>query len=586
MSRWIPAALAAAVAALLAVPAVRHWREQPPPPPPRPEPLTAAFTPPDGIDIGAGYDYPFGLALAPDGRRLAYPAAKAGVAALWLHDLRTGDTRALPGTDGAAAPFWAADGSRIGYFAGGRLKTIDLSGDTIVDLGDAPAPRGGAFNAAGDLVFAPSAAGLVRRKADGTTVPFTTLNPAAGETAHGWPAFLADGRHVAFLVSAPDRSRAGIWVAPLDDPGSRRFLFSTDTQAIVAGHEVLFLADQALRAQQIGPDSLTLVGRAATVARSAGRGPLGQLFATAAADVAIAGAPRSPLRELRWVSRGGDVIGRAGEPVDAWDLRLAPDGRRMVVTEVDRQLRTLDVFIRTGSQPVGTRVSLSTDVDESGVWSPDGLRVAWASGRHTVMLRGAGAVLPEQTIASFDGAVQVWDWSADGRSLLIGRSGAGSGDDLWIQPPLEGSTATPYATIPFNQSFGVFSPDGRWIAYASDESGTFDIYVDSYPKPGSRIRVTTAGGTEPRWHHDGSSLYFRRGSEIHVVSLKRAAPTLEVASMDRLFDAGATIRSYDVTPDGQRFLVNLPADGTGRSTLALVTNWRFVGTTHTEIPKR
>jgi hypothetical protein len=472
------------------------------------------------------------------------------------------------------APFWAADGSRVGYFAGGRLKTIDLPGESIADLAEAPAPRGGALNSAGDLVFAPSAGGLMRRKADGTVAAFTTLDTAAGETAHGWPAFLADGRHVVFLVSAPDRSRAGIWLAPLDDPGSRRFLFSTDTQAIVSGHEVLFVGDRALRAQQLGPDSLTLVGRAATVARSAGRGPLGQLFATAAGDVAIAGGPQSPLRELRWVSRAGDVMGRAGEPVDAWDLRIAPDGRRIVITEVDRQLRTLDVFVRVGSQPVGTRLSLSTDVDESGVWSPDGLRIAWAKGRHTVMIRGAGAVLPEQTIVSFDGTVQVWDWSRDGRSLLIGRSGAGSGEDLWIQPPLEGSTATAYATIPFNQSFGVFSPDGRWIAYASDESGKFDIYVDSYPKPGSRIRVTTAGGIEPRWHRDGGSLYFRRGSEIHAVSLTRAGATLEVSSIDRLFDAGAPIRSYDITPDGQRFLVNVPAEARAETSATIVVGWR------------
>jgi Tol biopolymer transport system component len=183
-------------------------------------------------------------------------------------------------------------------------------------------------------------------------------------------------------------------------------------------------------------------------------------------------------------------------------------------------------------------------------------------------------VLPEQTIVSFDGTVQVWDWSRDGRSLLIGRRGAGSGEDLWIQPPLEGSTATAYATIPFNQSFGVFSPDGRWIAYASDESGKFDIYVDSYPKPGSRIRVTTAGGIEPRWHRDSGSLYFRRGSEIHAVSLARAGATLEVSSIDRLFDAGAPIRSYDITPDGQRFLVNVPAEARAETSATIVVGWR------------
>ena len=130
------------------------------------------------------------------------------------------------------------------------------------------------------------------------------------------------------------------------------------------------------------------------------------------------------------------------------------------------------------------------------------------------MIRGAGAVLPEQTIASFDPPLQVWDWSRDGRSLLIGRTHADTRDDLWIQPPTEGAAAQPYVTAAFNQTFGVFSPDGRSVAYASDESGKFDIYIDSYPKPGSRLRVTTAGGTEPRWHRDGTELYFRRGREL------------------------------------------------------------------------
>ena len=153
----------------------------------------------------------------------------------------------------------------------------------------------------------------------------------------------------------------------------------------------------------------------------AGRGPLGQIFATATEDVLIYGAPGSALRELRWLTREGKPAGSTSEPIDAWDLRIAPDGTRFVVTEIDRQLRTLDVFIRTGSQPAPARLSLSTDVDESGVWSPDGLRIAWASQRRKVMLRGAGAVLPEQTIATFDTPVQVWDWSRDARSLLIGR---------------------------------------------------------------------------------------------------------------------------------------------------------------------
>lgn len=575
MTRRILTAATALVAVLLAVPAIRHWREQPPPPPSPPQPLKTAWIPPEGVEVGAGGDYPFGLALAADGRRLVYPAAKAGVVTLWLHDLRTGEARALPGSDGAAAPFWSPDGSRVGFFASGRLRAIDLAGGSVSDLADAPSPRGGAWNAAGDLLYTPAANGaLVKRSADGAVTAFTTLDTLHGESSHSWPAFLPDGQHVVFLVTASDRSRGGIWIASIAEPASRRRLMAADTQAVVADHTLLFLNDLALMAQPIDPQTWELAGRAALAGLHAGRGPRGQIFATAAADVVIFGAPGTMLRELRWVARSGDTLGRASEPVDAWDVRIAPDGRRVAVTEIDPQLRTLDVFIRAGSQPVPTRLSLSTDVDESGVWSPDGLRIAWAGRRRSVMIRGAGAVLPEQTIATLEPPVQVWDWSRDGKTLLIGRTHPETRDDLWLQPPVEDAPAQPYVTAAFNQAYAVFSPDGRWVAYASDESGKFDIYVDSYPEPRSRVRVTTAGGTEPRWNRDGSELYFRRGSEIHAVALMPAGGALEVGAMERLFDAGAAIRSYDATHDGLRFLVNVPASSAAQRSVTIITNWQ------------
>ena len=569
-----PAAVAALVAVLLAVPAIRHWRERPPEPPPPPQPLRAAWVPPDGVELGAGSDYVFGLALAADGRRLVYPAAKAGVVALWLHDLRSGEARVLPGTEQAAAPFWSADATRVGFFAGGQLRMLDLSSGAVSSLADAPSPRGGAWNAAGDIVFAgASQSGLTRRNVDGSIVPLTTLDTAAGESAHTWPAFLPDGRHVVFLVFAGDRTRAGIWIASLDNPAARKRLAAAESQPLVANDMLLYLTDQVLVAHALDVESQALSGRSTPVGLSVGRGPLGQTFASGSTDVLIVGAPATPLRELRWVSRDGQTIGRASEPVDAWDLRLAPDGRRIAVTEVDPQLRTLDVFIHSGSQPVGLRLSLSTDADESGVWSPDGLRIAWVSRRRSLMIRGAGAVLPEQTIATFDSPIQVWDWSRDGRSLLIGRTNVQTRDDLWIQPPREGEAAQPYVTTAFNQAYGAISPDGRWAAYASDESGKFDIYVDAFPKPGSRVRVTTAGGTEPRWGRGASELYFRRGTEIHLASLRPAGNTLEVSGLNRLFDAGAPVRSYDVSPDG-RFLLNLPADTQTHSSVTLVHHWR------------
>jgi eukaryotic-like serine/threonine-protein kinase len=586
MSRVITAA-AIIIAMILAVPAIRHWRERPPAPVPPAQPLRSTWIAPGGLDAGAGADYSFGLSIAADGRQLVYPAVKAGVASLWLHDLSSGATRELPGTTGAAMPFWSPDMQRIGFFAAGKLRVLELSSGTTSDLVDASAGRGGAWNRDGVIVFAPSANGaLMRRDASGSIAPLTRLEN--GDIAHTWPSFF-DAGHVVYLVTSSQSSRPGIWITPLDDAAKAKRLFSSDTQAIIPAQDpgprtqdrvVLYLRDLALVAQRLDPTSFELTGRSEVVGINAGRGPIGQLFATAAEDVLIYGAPGTTLRELRWVARDGTSAGSTSEPIDAWDLRIAPDGRRIVVTEIDRQLRTLDVFIRTGAQPAPARVSLSTDSDESGVWSPDGLRVAWAGQRRKVMLRGAGAVLPEQTIATFDTPVQVWDWSRDSRSLLIGRHSNDTGDDLWIQPPVEGSTATPYLVAPFDQVYGAFSPDGRSIAYASNESGQFDIYVDSFPKPGNRVRLTTAGGTEPRWSNDGREIFFRRGGAVHSARIDN---TFQVDSITQLFEVENAIRAFDVSSDG-RFLVNVPAGNQRANSATVVTNW-VPRKTHTEAQK-
>ncbi|HEX8029827.1 MAG TPA: hypothetical protein VF491_15245 [Vicinamibacterales bacterium] len=569
MNRILPT-IASVIAIALAVPAFRHWREEPPVPPSPAQPVRSTWVAPEGMAVGGGGDYLFGLSLAPDGRQLVYPGAKAGVVSLWLQDLRIGETRQLPGTDGGAMPFWSPQGSRIGFFSNDHLHVLDLASGQVTNVAAASSGRGGGWNTSGDLIFAPSANGaLMRRSAAGDINTFTTLDAAAGETAHAWPAFLPDGTHVIFLVSATQPSRAGIWIASLEDPASRRRLAASEAQAIVANGLLIYARDLALVAQALDPATFELAGRSNVVGLGAGRGPIGQLFATASSDVLIYGAPGTTLRELRWLSREGQLIGSPSEPIDAWDLRIAPDGRRIVVTEIDRQLRTLDVFIRTTTQPAPTRLSLSTDGDESGVWSPDGLRIAWAGQRRKVMVRGAGAVLPEQTIASFDSPVQVWDWSRDAKQLLIGLKSTDTGDDLWLQPPVERSTAQPYATAPFDQVYGAISPDARRVAYASNESGQFDIYVDAFPKPGNRVRVTTAGGTEPRWRADGRELYFRRGGAIHAVTFNQD----EIASSVRLFELDKQIRSYDVSREG-RFLVNIPADDQLSGSITVVANWQ------------
>lgn len=571
MLRWITAGAVVVLVAALSVPAMRHWRERSPAPPAT---LRLKWEPPVGVETGAGLAHPFELALSPDGRQIAFPAMRSSHASLWLQDLTSAEARELPSSDDATMPFWSPDGRRLGYFAAGRVRSFDLESGSTTDLVEAPAGRGAAWNTDGDLVFAPNADGvLMMRTADGAVRPLTTLDTTTHETSHRWPSFLPDGRHVVYLGTRSGSARSTAWVAPLDNPAARRQVASTDAQPLVAGATLLYAADDALVAQPLDPASWTPSGPSIVVGVVVGRGPLGQVSATAARDVLVFGAPGTSLRELRWVSRSGRVIGPMGEPVDAWSLRIAPSGSRVAVTERDAQVGTLDVWIHDGAQPVPLRVSRSTDVDEGPAWSPDGNRLAWASARRLITIRGAGAVLDEQVVATLAPPARVWDWSPDGVWLVVGQAGAGTADDVWVVPASGTGEPKPYARSPFSEIQAALAPDGRHLAYASNEAGQFDIYVDSFPVPGSRIRVTTAGGVEPRWRRDGAEIYFRRGSAIHAVALAAGASGLEARSTERLFDAGTDVRAYDVTADGARFLLNVPAASAAPRAATVVVNW-------------
>jgi Tol biopolymer transport system component len=240
-------------------------------------------------------------------------------------------------------------------------------------------------------------------------------------------------------------------------------------------------------------------------------------------------------------------------------------------------LRTLDVVLFDGSSVMPTRVSLSIDTDETPVWSPDGLRVGWVSAGHAVTVRGAGAVLPAETIARFEEAVRVSDWMPDGRGLIATRTMPETREDLWLVPTEGHGEPRPLIATPFADVQGTVSPDGRWMAYASDESGQFDIYVerieDRSPGPGTRERVSSGGGSDPRWSRNGQELFFRRGSQIHAATpaLGRGPNALAATSM--LFDTKVGLRTFDVAPDGRRFLVNLPASPASAGPATVIVNW-------------
>jgi hypothetical protein len=565
----IPLVIGAAVLAFFA------WRARMVESPTIEPPLRLALAPPENLTVGGGPDYLFGLALAPDGRRLVFPATQAGHTQLYLRDLSTGELQPLPGTEDAVLPFWAPDGRAIGFFANGRMRALTLEDAQMRDLADAPAPRGGAWHPGGDIIFAPANdAGLLRRRGgDGAVEPFTTLD-ASAESSHRMPTLVDGGRHVVFFVAATAPTRQGLWIAPTDAAANRKRLIGSNGHAIVSGNALLYSSDGALVAQRLDLETQSLTGRPVLLGSPVGQGPLHQLFVTATDDVVIYGGPASTLRELRWFDRNGAETGEVGEAMDAWDISLAPDGTRVAVTRLDPQLGTLDIWTYDGNRPLPRRISPTIAADESPVWNPGGDRLAWVTGRRTLTVRNAQANATEQTLRSFENPVKVTDWSPDDNWIVVSESRPVTRDDLWLVPLTSEQAAVAYANTTFNETQGVVSPDGKWLAYASDESGRFEIYVDAFPKPGKRARLTTGGGVEPRWRNDGHELYFRRGSEIHAVNPFRDDGHLEAVSSERLFDAVLDVRAYDVSADGQRFLLNLATPGAAPRPFAVLVNPR------------
>jgi Tol biopolymer transport system component len=580
---WLLAAVLAVLLGITAVPAVRHWREQPPR---GPEPIRATWTAPPDLTVGSGSEYPFGLALSPDGRRVAFSAARDGHVQLWLQDLSTGRVTPLPGTERAASPFWSHDASRIGFFADGAIKAFALDGAEVTELGTVEAARGASWSEHGDLVFANDDGGLSivagaergGATADGGRL-LTSIDRAAGELAHVWPAFVPSGTHIVAFVRAESAARQGLYLIAIAD-GTRTRLTGAAASGIPVRDRLIYANDGALISQTLDVAAGRLTGRAQLHGVRVGVSPLGQLLATAADDALVFSEPMTTQQELVWFSKEGERVERVGAPADIWSAAVAPDGRRVAATVLDPLLRTLDVVLFDGRTLMPTRLSLSIDTDEGPVWSPDGRRVAWVQGRHTIMTRGAGAVLPADEVVRFDELVRVSQWTPDGDGLVVSRTLAETREDIWLVPA--GGSGTPRAVVssPFADVQGVVSPDGRWLAYASDEAGEMNVYVqlvqDRSPEPGTRERVSSGGGSDPRWSRSGRELFFRRGREIHVAVPASGRGQNAVATTSMVFQTEVPVRWFDLAPDG-RFLLNLPVVA-APPPATLVVHWAARGT--------
>ncbi len=553
----------------------------------RPTPATTAdrdrtvrFTiaPPENVNfswsIGSS---PF--AISPDGRHLVFSGIGADKRrGLWLRSLDSLVSRALPGTEGAFGPFWSPDGLAVGFFTPDRLKRVSISGGDVATICDARYGGGATWNRDGVILFAPAIDTALFRvlATGGTPTPVTVLDPAHEEGAHFHPLFLPDGQHFLFAIAGGDN--AGQYVASLDSPERKRLSFEPSMLGFSAPDFLFFLRDRTLTAQRFDLTRLDLTGEPIRVAEGVDRLGYSATFAVSENGTLVYWTGDRIITQPTWFRRDGTVAGTLGPPAAYMNVALSIDGRQAAVDRFDL---TPGIWLLDPARGTSTRATTGAIYESTPVWSPDASHFVFAAARDAppnLFLKRIGA--PGEDERLFRTTLQSFpqSWSRDGRYISFATVDPKTTADVWVIPMTGDRKPAPFLQTRFYESHARISPDGRWMAYSSNETGRQDVYVTTFPSPGRKWPVSTTGGAFPVWRQDGRELFYRAAdgaiTAVPVGPGTDFAPGRPVP----LFKPRANLGGlglgtfYDVAPDG-RFLVNVFVERTSPPA-TVVLNWK------------
>jgi Tol biopolymer transport system component len=521
------------------------------------------------------------LAISPDGHYLAVAPTFEGNAPMWLRPIDSTAGRILPGTEGATFPFWSPDGKSIGFFAERKLKRIEIDGEAVTIITDVQVARGGMWEPDGTIMFAPNATGPLFRvpSSGGTAVAATKLEP--GQNDHRAPFLLPSRRHFLYYSRGTAQVR-GVYVARLDGSESRR-LADADAAAVFASGHLLFVRQTELLAQPFDADRLTLDGPAFRVAAPVAVSPaisLASLAASPAGAIAYA-ASSVQSGQFVWVDRAGAKLEVLGQPEQApmAMASLSPDGRRIAFSRAvggNWDIWLMDMH--------GTMSRFTSDpaLDFSPIWSADGRQIFFQSPRvegpaPNLYVRSVADGTPDELLLKSEWPKSPSAVSADGRVLLYTVNNTGTSSDIWSLPLTGDRTPRVFVKSSFRARDGQFSPDGKWVAYQSDESGRNEIYVRPFPGPDQRIQLSPGGGTQVRWGQRSAEVfYIAADHRLNAVPVRIAADgALSLGSPKPLFQMPTIAQlglQYVAAPDGQRFLLNTQT--AGPPAIAMILNWK------------
>jgi serine/threonine protein kinase/Tol biopolymer transport system component len=524
---------------------------------------------------------PLLVELSPDGRFLAYVGSPTTGATpvLWLRALNEAEAQPMKGTEGARLPFWSPDSRQIAFFSGNYLKRIDLEGGSpqnIADLGGRDA-RGGTWNA--DNVIVVARAGALQRVSAGGGPPVQVTTLDADEAWHGSPVFLSDSRRFLFLSWSSKSEERGIYLGTLEG-GPPSLLLAVESKPVYVPPDLLLYHRRGtLLAQRFDAKRSRMIGEPVQLAvgvRFQGVGGLGAFSASHDGVLAYRAGIQGSATTLGWFSRDGANLGNAGDSAGYHQIRLSPDDRMVATDRIDRATGIPDLWTLDVASGVSTRLTFETLTLGDPVWFPDGKTVAFWSVRNGFPNFYKKVLGARNDTPLLESQETKWlnDISQDGRYLLYQRGNS----RLMALPLTQGGASIPLTDSSHTRDEASFSPDGRWFAYGSNESGTWEVYVASFPESEKHTKISQQGGVQARWRADGKEIFYLspEGAVMSVQFTPEASTPFSAPV--QLFQSplgtpSATIDEFDVTRDGRRFLFIVPLEGSQTVPITVRLNW-------------
>ncbi|MEO8436331.1 MAG: protein kinase [Pyrinomonadaceae bacterium] len=530
------------------------------------------------------------LGLSPDGQRLAFTANSEGRKLLYVRPLNALEALPIAGTDGAASPFWSADSHFIAFLAEGKLKRVEATGGAppqiICDVKGRSIT--GTWNRAGLILFAMFGGdyGIYRVDASGGAATLVVKNDGARRDDRRraepyWPQFLPDGRR--FLYHAGSNKGGGTFVRSLDSGEDRTVVLGSSLAMYAPPGFLLYVQQGTLLAQPFDASSAQVKGDPfPIVERVKYLNPTGNAAFWVSQNGVLAYQSRASVSRLVWFDRGGEEQGQVGAPGEYGGLRLSPDAQRVVVSMADPRssLGLHDLWIYELARNTPTR--FTTDIEGKDtewwpIWSPDSRRVVFATdvgGPPHLYQKGLSDTGGGEQLLPLSGIQVPNDWSADGTFIVYEESGANNGMDLWLLPLSGERKPVPFLQTQFSETQAQFSPDSRWVAYVSDESGQPEVYVQAFTGSPERRRISTHGGARPRWRRDGQELFYLSPDNKLMVVPVTGGTAFAAGEPKALFRINSGVwQDYDVTANGQRFLSNNAAASANSLPITVVLNW-------------